>query len=249
MPVPGLGALPVNAYRIEAEQPVLVGTGLPALAGPTIAALESRIDPVGLRWIWLTHCDADHMGALETLLELAPSARSVTNYLGMGKLTMRVPIPPERFYLVNPGQELDVGDRKLGALGLPSYDAPETMGAFDPGSRALFSADCFGALVDESDGASLIEDAAALDQTRLAAGLVTWSTGDAPWLADAEAAPFRARLAELERLEPAVVLGAHLPPARDKLAWLSRQLDTARSAGPFVGPDQVALEAMLGAAA
>jgi hypothetical protein len=45
------------------------------------------------------------------------------------------------------------------------------------------------------------------------------------------------------------VLGAHLPPAHGKLAWLSEQLDRTRDREPFVGPDQAALEAMLGAAA
>lgn len=249
IPVPGLGALPVNAYLIEAREPVLVDTGLPALAEATVAALASRIDPADLRWIWLTHCDADHVGALEQLLALAPSARIVTNYLGMGKLTMRWPLSPERLYLINPGQSLDVGDRKLRAVRLPSYDAPETMGAFDPASRALFSSDCFGALLEADAGASLIDDAAALDEARLAAGLVTWSMVDSPWLAHVDPRPFHASLSELQRLDPSLVLGAHLPPARNLLGWLSLQLDAARSADPFVGPDQAALEAMLAAAA
>jgi hypothetical protein len=35
-PLPGLGILPVNAFVIEAAQPVLVDTGLSALRGPSI---------------------------------------------------------------------------------------------------------------------------------------------------------------------------------------------------------------------
>ncbi len=243
IPVPGFGALPVNAFLIEGAQPVLVDTGMPALAEDTIAAISTRIDPAELRWIWLTHCDADHTGALEALLAAAPSARVVTNYLGMGKLTMRLPLPPERFYLINPGQTLDVGDRRLRALSLPSYDAPETMGAFDLRSRTLFSSDCFGALL--VDGAEPVEDAAMIGAARLAEGLVTWSTVDAPWLAHVKETAFRSSLAELARLAPDLVLSAHLPPARGMLRFLSDQLDVARGARPFVGPDQAALQAML----
>lgn len=247
MPVPGFGVLPVNAFLIRAAQPVLVDAGLPALVDATLASLSNLIDPADLRWIWLTHCDTDHLGALESLLELAPKARIVTNYLGMGKLSMRMAVEPHRFYLINPGQSVDVGDRQLRAVSLPSYDAPETMGVFDPRSQALFSADCFGALLQDNDG--FVEDAAAIDAGALAVGLATWSTVDAPWLSHLQDGAFQAALLEITRLQPELVLGAHLPPARRMLPWLSRQLEASRNAPPFVGPDQAALEAMMGAVA
>ncbi len=246
-PVPGFGALPVNAYLIEAAEPVLVDTGLPLLASETMDALASRIDPADLRWIWLTHCDPDHLGALDALLAAAPRARVVTNYLGMGKLSLRAPLPPERFYLINPGQRLDVGDRSLVALSMPSYDAPETMGLFDPRSRSLFTSDCFGALLGEEDIASAAEHAGAIAPQRLGEGLVTWTTVDAPWLAQVDAARFRATLASLGEVDADTVLSAHLPPAHRMFSTLAAHVDAARTAGPFVGPDQAALEAMLAA--
>ncbi len=248
-PVPGLGVLPVNAFLVEASEPVLIDTGLPALAECSVKSLGTLIDPADLRWIWLTHCDADHVGALEKLLALAPSARVVTNYLGMGKLSMRAALPPERFYLLNPGQSLDLGDRRLHAVAMPSYDAPETMGAFDPVTRTLFTSDCFGALLADELGDAPLQDAAAIDEEALASGLATWAMVDAPWLAHVESAWFRASVAELRRLGPDCVLSAHLPPARGKLEWLSEKLDASRRSDPFVGPDQLALEAMLTEAA
>lgn len=249
IPVPGFGVLAVNAFLIDADEPVLVDTGVPALAEQTVAAVGRHLDPGDLRWIWLTHCDPDHVGAVEELLELAPRARVVTNYLGMGKLSMRAAISPERFYLINPGQSLDVGDRELRAVSMPSYDAPETMGVFDAKSAALFSSDCFGALFSEDDARRGLEDVSAIDDAMLAGGLVGWAAVDAPWLAHVDPAVFRASLSALDRLAPEVVLGAHLPPARGMLARLSRHLDAARFADPFVGPDQATLEAMLGSAA
>lgn len=249
IPVPGLGVLAANAFLVAADEPVLVDTGVPALAEETVAALGRHLDPGDLRWIWLTHCDPDHIGAVDKLLELAPRARIVTNYLGMGKLSMRAALSPERFYLINPGQSLNVGDRELRAVSLPSYDAPETMGVFDPKSAALFSSDCFGALFSEDDARRGLEDVSAVDDASLGSGLVTWTAVDAPWLAQVDSAMFRASLEALRRLAPEVVLGAHLPPARGLLGRLSRHLDAARSATPFVGPDQAALEALLGSAA
>lgn len=243
LPVPGLGVLAVNSFVLMAQEPVLVDTGLPALVDATISALGSILDPVDLRWIWLTHCDADHLGALERILELAPNARVVTSFLGMGKLGMRWAIPPERVYLVNAGQSLHVGDRKLLAFSPPSYDAPETMGMFDPRSRVMFSSDCFGALLPE-----MVDDAGAVDAAALEQGLVTWATIDAPWLAEVPRLSLERALAPLFLFGAEVVASSHLPAARGMLDVLARHLLSAQRAPRFVGPDQRALEAMLSAA-
>lgn len=248
-PVPGFGVLPVNAYVIEGDEPMLVDAGLPTLAGEVFAAVASLIDLAELRWIFVSHCDADHVGALEALLAVAPRARIVTNYLGMGKLTMRMAIPPERFYLINPGQTLELNSRSLRAVALPSYDAPETLGLFDAKRRALFSSDCFGTLLPDAYGAARLDELSAVDPDAAAAGLASWSAVDAPWLANVDDAWFSASLGSIVDLAPRAVLGAHLPPAFDRIGWLARQLDAARRAPAFVGPDQAALEAMLVAAA
>jgi flavorubredoxin len=49
-----------------------------------MAALQSVIDARELRWIWLTHPDFDHIGALATLLERNPNLRVITNFLRVG---------------------------------------------------------------------------------------------------------------------------------------------------------------------
>ena len=71
-PIPGLGFLPVNAYVLHAEQPVLVDSGLPASRPDFLEALWNQIDPADLRWIYLTHPDRDHTGSLMDILEAAP---------------------------------------------------------------------------------------------------------------------------------------------------------------------------------
>lgn len=242
LPVPGYGVLPVNSFVICGREPVLIDTGLAALNSAFMAALGEAVDPADLRWLWMTHIDPDHTGALAKVLEAAPRARLVTNYVGMAKLAL-VGFPVDRVYLINPGQSLDVGDRKLSVLKPATFDAPETMAIFDPSTRVLFSSDSFGALL-ETPHASANE----IDRTELAAGMSLWASVDAPWLQFADESKFGAKLAEVGAFKPHHVLSSHLPPAENMTTWLLEQLAAARSAPAFVGPDQAALERLMAVA-
>lgn len=237
LPLPAFGVLPVNAYVIHGPEPVLVDTGLSALREEFLAALSSAIDPGSLRWIWITHMDADHVGNLDAVLGRAPAARVVTTYLGMGKMDL-LGLPVERAYLLNPGQHLGIGaERGLQAIAPPTYDAPETTGLYDPRSRTLFSADCFGALMAEP-----VESAAEIGENALREGMVSWATVDAPWLSLVEESGLRAATEGIRRLAPQTILSSHLPPAHRMTDTLLEHLDTARTAPRFEGPDQAALE-------
>lgn len=242
VPLPGLGVLPINAYLIHAREPVLVDTGIAALRDGFLQALRALIDPAALRWIWVTHADADHVGNLAAVLAEAPHARIVTSYLGVGKMGL-LQLPLDRTYLVNAGQALDVGDRQLLAYRPPVYDAPETMALFDTGTRHLFSSDCFGAVL-----ARPAETASAIGASELRDGLVLWTGIDAPWLADVGRDRFTAACRPLRELEPRLILGSHLPPAAGLDDTLYAGVDSAREAAPFVGPDQAAVEALSRAA-
>jgi len=238
-PIPPYGLLPVNVFLLRAAQPVLVDTGLSALQDSFLNQLRSVIDLKDLRWLWLTHTDADHMGNLLPILAEAPNARVVTTFLGMGKMALQQ-LPLDRVYLLNPGQELDVGDRKLLCVKPPSFDAPETTGFIDTRTRVLFSADCFGALMKEP-----AEAAADIAPDDLREGVVTWTTIDAPWLEMADRGQWTLSLHRVRSLEPSVILSSHLPPAAGITETLLKHLAAAGSATPFTGPDQTALENLM----
>lgn len=235
-PIVGLGVLPMHAMLIRGAQPTLIDSGPRATSDAFIQRLAQLVDLEELRWIWITHADPDHVGALAPLLERAPSARVVTTFLGLGKLGLLGLVPPERAYLLNPGQRLDLGDRELVALRPPIYDAPETLAAFDTRTRALFAADAFGALL-ETPAADVSEIAGAA----LRRGLLTWASIDAPWLEHLPEPALASTLAEIRRLGAAHIYGAHLPPAHGIGDRLAAMLLTACGRKPFVGPDQQAL--------
>lgn len=239
-PVPGLGILPVNAFLLLAKEPVLVDTGLVPLSEAFLEALGTILDPTDLKWLWLTHTDQDHIGSLWPLIEAVPGFRIVTTFLAMGKMSLYRPLPPDRVYLLNPGQSLDVGDRRLMAIKPPTFDAPETTGFLDPGSQAFFCADCFGAVL--SDPA---DSAAAISPSDLESGLKQWGTIDAPWVHMVPSGLFRDSLTGIRDFSPKWILSSHLPPAQDMTDRLLSLLATLPESDPFIGPDQKALEEMM----
>lgn len=239
VPLPSLGLVPVSAFLIRSAQPVLVDTGLAHTREGFMEKLRGMIALEDLRWLWLTHTDADHTGSLAQVLAEAPKARLVTTFLGMGKLNLQG-LPVDRAYLLNPGQSLEVGDRQLLAVKPPSFDAPETTGLMDTKTKNLFSADCFGALLKKP-----AENAADISATDLREGLVMWSTVDAPWLHVTDEGKFGESLGKIRDLAPNLILSSHLPPAAGMTDTLLSLLASARTAPPFVGPDQAALEQMM----
>lgn len=240
LPLPGLGVLPVNAFVLKARQPVLIDTGLHQDAPAFMDALESVIDPQDIRWLYLTHPDADHIGSLATVLERAPNATLVTTYLGLGILTLTRDVPMDRVYLLNPGESLDIGDRSISVLRPPTFDNPATTAFYDNKSGAMFSSDCFGALLQAP-----AEEAQEIAVDDLRQGQLTWATVDAPWLHKVDRGRFAAELNTIRQVEPELVLSAHLPPARSMTGRMLDSLYAAPESPEFVGPNQAAMAAML----
>lgn len=244
IPVPGIGFLPVNAFVLHAAEPVVVDTGLSLPDRGFMDALGSVIDPRDVRWIWLTHPDRDHTGALFDLLEAAPQARLITTFIGAGIMSTERPLPLDRVYILNPGQSLDVGDRTITAFRPPLYDSPATVGFYDDRSRTCFSSDCFGAPMPSAElaGGSDVGDVPG-DQLR--AGQLLWAAVDSPWVHTTDADGYLGTVAPLRAMDPAVILSTHLPPAAGHTSEFLEMLAAAPHADPFVGPDQQALEKML----
>jgi hypothetical protein len=244
MPVPGIGVLPVNAFVLHAAEPVVVDTRLSLPGRGFMDTLGSVVDPVDVRWIWLTHPDRDHTGALFDLLDAAPHARLVTTFLSAGILSTERPVPLHRLHLLNPGQSLYVGDRTLTAFRPPLYDNPATVGFYDDRSQTCFSSDCFGAPMPSAELAGC-SDVAMVPADQLRSGQLLWATVDSPWVHTTDAAGYLRTIQPIRVMDPAAILSTHLPPAIGRTSEFLEMLTVAPHADPFVGPDQQALEAML----
>jgi flavorubredoxin len=239
-PIPGAGFLAVNAFVINAKEPVLVDTGMGIESEEFMQALASIIDPQDLRWVWLTHDDADHTGSIQKLLEAAPSARLVANSLAVLRMSSAWPIPMHRVYWLNSGDSIRVGDRDLTAVRPPLFDNPTTIGIYDNKSEVFFSADCFGAIIP-----SPVQNAEDVTEGDLAEGMISWGSADCPWIHMVETSVFSQALDTIRQLSPRMILSAHLPPAEGKTEQLLEFLAKVPASTPFVSPNQRALEQML----
>jgi flavorubredoxin len=239
-PIPGMGFLPVNAFVIKAQEPVLVDTGMGIDEAEFMKALESIIDPPDLKWVWITHDDADHTGNIQKVLEAAPGARLAAHSLAVLRMSTAWPVALHQTYWINSGDSITVGDRKLTAIRPPLFDNPTTIGVYDSKSEAYFCADFCGALIP-----SPVEDADDLAEKDLAQGVLGWAGADSPWAHMVEPARFGQALDTIRQIAPKMICSAHLPLARGKTEQLLELLAAIPTSTPFVAPNQMVLEQIL----
>lgn len=245
-PMPQGGVVPMNAFLLRAGDPVLVDTGVGVLREEFIDAFSSLIDPADLRWIFLTHEDRDHTGALDALLDLAPRVRIAATSETISRVSYAGPLPQDRVHVVNPGDVLDVGDRRLGVIRPPLFDSPGTVGFLDAHTGALFSSDCFGAALPTADQAavSAVEE---LPPDTVAHGQLAWASADSAWVGLVEPAKLHRAVNQLRRLQPRRILSSHLPPIHSRVEAALDTIASVPDAGPAPPMTKAALQALLDA--
>ncbi|HEX7276422.1 MAG TPA: MBL fold metallo-hydrolase [Acidimicrobiales bacterium] len=243
LPLPGIGVLPINAYVLRAEEPVLIDTGLGVDGDDFLDAVASIVDPAALRWIWLTHDDADHTGSIQRMLEAAPRARLVTNAFSALRMSTWWPVPFDRVHAIREGDRLAVGDRTLLAVAPALFDNPLSIGLLDESTGSLFTVDSFGALLPEP-----VEDAADVPHDALAGGMVAWAAADSPWAHIVDRERFGQVLDRVRQLQPTRIFSSHLPAASGtSLERFLEVLATVPDAEPAVAPNHEEFGHMLAA--
>lgn len=245
VPVPGIGVLPVNSFVIKtAGGAVLVDSCITQPTGEFLSGVGGIVDPADIKWIWLTHPDRDHTGGIFSLLEAAPNARLITTFGGAGILSTEFVVPMDRVFLLNPGQDLDLGDRTITAFRPPLFDNAVTVGLFDSSSGTMFSSDCFGAPLETAE-AAMADSIDAINPAELTNRQLLWTSVDSPWVHVVDQAKFDATLEPIRAFDPSTMLSTHLPPAIGRTSDLLATASRSPGLDPFVGPDQAALEAIL----
>ena len=231
--LPGVGVLPINAYVIMAEEPVLIDSGVANDADQFMDAVSSLIDLRSLKWVWLTHDDADHTGNIQRIMEAAPNAKLVTHGFSALRMSTWWPVPMERVHAIRAGDDIHVGDRTLTAVAPPLFDNPLSIGVLDRSSGSLFTVDAFGSLLQEPT-----QDASQVSPEALAGGMIGWATSDSPWVHITDPTEFGQVLDRVRQIQPRQIFSSHLPAASGtELEEFLRVLQQVPTAERFVPPD------------
>lgn len=245
LPLPGVGFLPVNAYLLMAEEPVLIDTGIGVDGEDFIAAVSSFVDPRQLKWVWLTHDDADHTGSIQRIMDLAPNAKLVTHWLSALRMGMWWPVPLDRVHAIRFGDEIHVGDRTLTAVAPPLFDNPMSTGVLDRSTGAFFSVDAFGAILPEPT-----QDTSDVPPEALAGGMLGWAMSDSPWAHIVDRERFSQVLDRVRQLQPTRIFSSHLPAASGtSLEAFLQVLERVPDAEPDMPPDAEQFAQMIAAMA
>jgi flavorubredoxin len=194
---------------IRGAEPVLVDTGAPAVRPQWLEAAWSVVDPMDVRWVFLTHDDRDHSGNLLPILAACPNATLLTTWFSIGRMAEEWETPLNRCRFMNDGDTVDVGDRTLVAKRPPLYDNPTTRALFDPKTSVLWSVDTFATNVPAP-----MPYIGELSDNEFRDGQFFGGRLVSPWAALLDSQNFQAVVNETQRFGAEVIAGCHSPVLR-----------------------------------
>lgn len=198
--------VPVNSLVILGEEPIVVDTGAPVHREHWLAQLHRLVDPEDIRWVFLSHEDGDHTGALDDVLAAAPQATLVLNMFGTERLALERPVAMDRLIWREPGEFFDAGDRRLRLVLPPIFDGPATRGLYDEKTGVLWAVDSFAAL---TPGA--VHHSEDIPQDLYDESFLFFNSLISPWHQFLDPARYNAHVDTVEALAPRVVASAHGP--------------------------------------
>jgi len=129
-----------NQFLIDAEEPFLFHTGHPSMYAATSAAVDAVVGLDRLRWIGLSHYEADECGAMNQFLDASRSAEVAAGALAcMVSLNEMAARPPR---MLGPDEVVDLGGKRVRHI-----DTPHVPHSWDAGllyeetTGTLFSSD------------------------------------------------------------------------------------------------------------
>jgi flavorubredoxin len=203
---PPVGHFPMNSMVIRGAEPVLVDTGSPAVRAQWLEAAWSVVDPLDVKWVFLTHDDRDHAGNLLAVLAACPNATLLTTWFSIGRMADEWETPINRCRFVNDGDTIDVGDRTLVAKRPPLYDNPTTRALFDTRTSVVWAVDTFGTNLPTP-----MPDIGELTDDEFRDGQFFGGRLVSPWYTLLDTGKFRAVVDDFQRLGAEVAAGCHTP--------------------------------------
>ena len=240
----------LNSLVIQAAEPVIVDTGTVRNRTAWLEDVFGLVDPADVRWVFLSHDDADHTGNLAEVMAACPKAQLVCSWAITERFANAFEFPLARCRWINDGDSFDAGDRTLVALRPPLYDSPATRGLFDEDTGVYWAADSFPTPVPGGAAATSVpQDVAELDHEFWWNGMVMFAHHAlSPWLSVVDRDWFASTVDRVQDQRPTVIASGHSPTITgagvDQALALARRLPDAE---PPPAPDQVVLDHILAA--
>lgn len=200
--------LPVNSLLIRGAEPVIVDTGAPIHRELWLRTVFDLVDPEDVRWIFLSHDDGDHTGALHDVLDLCPNATLVANFFSTERLALERELPLHRMIWREPTEYFDAGDRRLRLVLPPIFDGPATRGLLDESTGVMWGVDSFAAMTTGGHDVRDIPESMYDETFQLLNSLVS------PWHAWLDPDKYDRHVDSVENLRPRVMTTAHGPILR-----------------------------------
>lgn len=133
----------LNSMVITGAEPVIVDTGTVANRDQWLDDVFGIVDPGDVRWVFLSHDDADHTGNLAEVMTRCGHATLVSSWAITERHANAFEFPLERCRWINDGDSFEAGDRRLLAVRPPVWDSPATRGLLDQRTGVYWAVDAF----------------------------------------------------------------------------------------------------------
>ena len=97
-----------------------------------------------LDYVVVDHMEPDHTSSLKSVIERYPDIKIITNKKAVAMMNNFYNIGDDRVILVEDGETVEIGERKLTFYTTPMVHWPESMVCFEEETGILFSQDAFG---------------------------------------------------------------------------------------------------------
>jgi flavorubredoxin len=235
--------VPVNSMVILGKEPIVVDTGAPVHREHWLEQVYGLVDPEDIRWVFLSHEDGDHTGALDQVLEAAPKATLVMNFFSTERLALERPVHVERMIWRDHGESFDTADRRLRLVLPPIFDGPATRGLYDEKTGVLWAVDSFAALT--TGAVHHVDD---LPKDLYEESFQLFNSMVSPWHQFLDPVRYNAHVDTIEALKPRAVATAHGPIlVGDQIHDAFDRVRGLAGEPRVVPPGQEALDALLAA--
>lgn len=132
-----------NSYLVVDDKKAIIDLAKSLKVDEYLAQVEERIALHELDYVVLNHMEPDHTGILRVLCKLAPQAVILCSPQAKEMVTAFYGIT-ENVRVVQDGERVELGKKKLVFFLTPMVHWPETMVTYEEESKVLFSCDAFG---------------------------------------------------------------------------------------------------------